>query len=266
MPFSPLFQYQAHVEPVSADAELVTEDRWHVPWSDPVRFRRISAALMAASGNFETLGAVTSEGIFEDKWHFAWSEPIVKTKVGLRTGDQQFSAFPPLSIIDISWFAELSKPRTLQRAGLPPAQQQFFTFQPTPVVSFSWFDWLSDPVRIKRGELAALQQFSATDTAAIPVSRQTNWFAPFSDPVRIKLALKPSLQQFYTGPSRLLPTSTIFGTLSGLETKDVFLLGASAFNPPASAEIGIVDTGFPLTEIGVAVPTVASVSISIQII
>jgi hypothetical protein len=51
-----------------------------------------------------------------------------------------------------------------------------------------------------------------------------------------------------------------------LETKDVFLAGAITFNPPNSAEIGIVDTGFPAVEIGVAAPKVATVSVSIRII
>ena len=87
-----------------------------------------------------------------------------------------------------------------------------------------------------------------------------------SEPLHAKSGLHAARQQFLAAPSRLLPTPTMFGTLDADETKDVFLAGVSVFNPAASAEIGIVDTGFPLAEIGIAMPTVASVRISVQII
>ena len=168
--------------------------------------------------------------VFEDKWHSPWSEPSVKKKSGPRACDQPFLAFHPNPIISIGWFEAFSEP-VRQKPRLHPALQPFLAYRdnPTTVTPFSWFAPLSDPVRFKRG-------------------------------------LRASLQQFLASPSRLLPTPTLFGTLSALETKDSFLAGVSAWNRATSAEIGIVDTGFPAAEIGIAVPTVASVSISVQII
>lgn len=212
-------------------------------------------------------GGASAPAILEDSWHQPWSQPV-RMKDGLRPGNQLTLAFSPNPVVSFGWFEELSKPPVLTKPALPSRAQQFFAYQanPTTVTPFAWYANFSEPVRKKPGTQAARQQFFTTDTAVIPLSRLAEWVTALSEPVRLKIGLKPGLQQFYTGPPRLLPTSTIFGTLSALETKDIFLAGVAVFNPPASAEIGIVDTGFPLTEIGVAMPTVASVSISIQII
>lgn len=223
-----------------------------------------------ATGQFaigEFSGAAgTAETITPDKWFAALSEPV-RFKQGLKAAQQQFIALPgPFPFVPFEWFQELSKPSVLTKSGLLPSQQQFFTFNPLPRVSFGWFGGLSEPVRKKPGLTPSRQPFFTTDTTVIPTSKLIEWFAGLSEPVRFRQGLKASLQQFLAEPSRLLPTPTVFGILNALETKDVFLLGASAFNPPASAEIGIVDTGFPAAEIGIAAPMVASVSISVQII
>jgi hypothetical protein len=222
-------QYQVITEPLLTTGEIVTPDKWNYPWSEPVR-RKPPLPRGAYQFLAYSESAQFPESVTEDRWHQPWSEPIVKNKQGLRAGAQQFNAIY------------------------------------SPFVSFSWFGSLTTPVRIKPGLKPGLQQFFATDTAVIPTSKLPEWYDWLSDPVRIKRGLKSSLQQTIAWPPRLLPTPTVTATISALETKDVFLAGGSVFNPPASAEIGIVATGSPAIEIGVAEPAVASVRISIQII
>lgn len=222
-----------------------------------------------ATGQFaigQVSAGATAEIITSDKWFAALSEPV-RFKQGLGAAQQQFIALPgPFPFVPFAWFQELSKPAVLTKPGLRPSQQQFFTFNPLPRVSFGWFAPLSEPVRKKPGLPPALQRFFTTDTSVIPLTRLMQWFAALSEPVRFRLGLAPRLQQFLAAPTQLRPNPTITATLSAQETKDVFLAGASTFNRATSAEIGVVDTGFPAAEIGIAAPAVASVSISIRIL
>lgn len=223
-----------------------------------------------ATGQFAIgqVGIGAAENITPDKWYIALSEPV-RFRQGLRAGQQQFSALSdPFPFVSFSWFEELSKPPVLTKPGLRPSQQQFLAFHPapSPFVATGWFAPLSEPVRKKPGLPPARQPFFTIDTAVIPISKLTAWFSALSEPVRFKIGLKPWLQQFFTGPPRLLPNPAITGIWASNETRDTFLAGAMIFNPPNSTEIGIVDTGFPAAEIGIAAPAVASVSISIRII
>lgn len=175
-----------------------------------------------------TTATFAAEFIGPDKWMQALSEPV-RTKPGLRPGAQQFLAYVP---------------------------------NPTTVTPFGWFAPLSTPVRTRPRSPAALAPAFFMHPAPSPFVA-TGWFAPLSEPVRQRRGLRAAAQQFLAAPSRLLPTPTSFGRLSAIETKDIFLAGASKFNPPASAEIGIAQGSDMLAEIGVAVPTVARVSVSI---
>lgn len=241
---------------------------WFAPWSEPVRYRREPRAAVAVNNQsfaFNPL-PVVSFGWFSPQ---QFSEPK-RFKRGLPAPEQQAFAANIFPVVPFSWFNELSKPPTLQKRGLPAGEQAVLAFNPQPFVPFSWYGNLSEPVRHKRGLRAHLQQFYTGDTTVIPTSKLMEWFSPLSEPVRFKRGLHASRQQFLAAPSRLLPTPNITGTMAALETKDTFLAGAQKFNPPNSAEIGIVDTSFPLTEIGVipsnAPGTIASVSISISIV
>lgn len=229
-------QYQVLTEPVSTRPETVTEDRWHQPWSEPVR-KRINPKLaiaLAASGLFFTPQTV-GEIINADKWYAPWRDPV-RVKPGLR----------------------------------PAVSQNPLTFNPRPFVSFGWYGNLSEPVRIKRGLRASLQPFFTGDTTVIPTGRLLQWYAPWREPVRFKPGLRASLQQTAAWPPRLLPTPNITGTMAATETKDTFLAGASIFNPAASGEIGIVDASAPKTEIGVSASdppgTIVSGRLSISIV
>jgi len=171
----------------------------------------------------------------------------------------------PAEVIFTQWFSALSEPVRVKR-GTHAARQQFLAAPPfPPIVSFGWMEQLSEPVRTKPGLRPGAQQFIAFVPNPVDVT-PFSWFSALSEPVRVKPGLRAAAQQFLAAPTRLLPTPTVFGTLSALETKDVFLAGASVFNPPASAEIGIAQPSDMLAAIGVAVPTVASARISIRIL
>src|SRR5215467_10436062 len=91
------FQYISLVEPVSTSKGTVTEDRWHQPWSEPVRWRiapQLAVALIA-SGLAYVAAAPFAETVTEDRWHQPWSEPIVKAKPRLLEAHQQILAWQP---------------------------------------------------------------------------------------------------------------------------------------------------------------------------
>lgn len=116
MPYAPLFQYQAHTEPVSTTGEDITESRWHQPWS----------------------------------------EPSVKTKRGTHASRQPFIAFCPLPVIALpTWFMPLSIPQKLTKPGLPVNKHPFwFQTQQVPgsaTLLQGWYNWYSEPVRLKKG-------------------------------------------------------------------------------------------------------------------
>ena len=247
---------------VAAGAEFIGPDKYMQRLSEPVRF------LPAVRASAQQFLAFNPQPVVSFSWFAPLSEPVRQRPRSPAALYPSFFFQPaPSPFVATGWFAPLSEPvRT--KPALRAAQQPFTAYVPNPttVTPFAWFAPLSEPVRIKPALARALQQFFATDPSVIPLTKLMTWFAPLSEPVRIRPGLRAWLQQFFTGPPRLLPTPTTSGVLNARETKDVFLTGASAFNPAASAEIGLVDTGFPLAEIGISAPTVASVSISIQII
>jgi len=216
-----------------------------------------------AIGQVDTGGAAGAEFIGPDKYMQRLGEPV-RARPRSPAAMSPFFFMDPQPFVSFSWFDGLAEP-VRRRPRSPAAMAPVHFMQPTPVVSFSWFDALAEPVR-RRPALKAGENPSFFWQPTPSPFAASGWFSALSEPVRFKIGLKPWLQQFFTAPPRLLPNPTLFGTLSALETKDVFLAGASAFNPAASAEIGIVDTGFPDAGIGIAVPAVASVRISVQII
>jgi len=246
----------------AAGAEFIGPDKYMQRLSEPVRF------LPAVRASAQQALAFNPQPVVSFSWFAPLSEPVRQRPRSPAALYPSFFYQPaPSPFVATGWFTPLSEP-VRSKPALRTALQSFIAYVPNPatVTPFAWFRPLSEPVRIKPALARALQPFFATDPSVIPLQKLMTWFAPLSEPVRIKPGLRAWLQQFFTGPPRLLPTPTVTGTLSARETKDVFLAGVSAFNPPASAEIGIVDTGFPVAEIGIATPAVASVSISIQII
>jgi len=214
-------QYQAHVEPVLAEPEAVTESRWHQPWSEPVRHRIAPALAIAlvASGLFMT---PTQEG-----------EQINPDK----------------------WFAPLSEP-VRQPVGLKSHLQQFFTGDTQQIASSavpSWFAPLSEPVRLKVGLRTDLQQTFTTDTVFIfsPFTLMP-YFAPLSEPVRLPVGLRVQYQKEYFGPDRLLPNPDVTATMAATETNlDVFLAAINVYDSGGSvssnqgAKVSIAEVQVP---------------------
>src|ERR1700736_3571062 len=91
------FQYPSLTQPIFAGGESITEDKWHEPWSEPVRSRiapQLAVALIA-SGLAYVEAAPFAESVTEDRWHQAWSEPVVKALPRLAEASQQFLAWQP---------------------------------------------------------------------------------------------------------------------------------------------------------------------------
>lgn len=196
--------------------ETVTEDRWHQPWSEPVRSKSRATDLNQS---------VMPPQQTAISWFGPLSEPV-RLKPRLRDGAQLFAAQPINPTVSFSWFGAIDQP-TLRKPAV--AQQQalawgFFTPTTTsvtvewlvpwsepartklraadltqivrplpPFVSFGWFEPLTEPVRFRRP--VPWQQFLALDTSAIPLGRLEPWFAPWSTPAKLGRQFPVSEQQ-----------------------------------------------------------------------
>lgn len=239
------FQYQIKTEPIVVTGEAVTEDRWHQPWSEPVRFKvdkRLSIALIVSGATIDPFILTQPEQITEDRWHQPWSEPV-RFKPRLREGLQQFISFYPTPLVSFGWDEPLSEP--VRFRAFPTREQQFTAFlNPEPTVGSieaRWhFPW-SEPVRIKPATPTPEQiylewVFSPKEIGLI------GWFNPFSLPRTLeKQGLKNYLQQFLAYHPRILPNPTMTGTMSATERGDVFLAGGALFNQVTSAQVGIIE-------------------------
>lgn len=190
------FQYPTLQEPVltaSQRPEAVMESKFHQPWSEPVRLRTITVALIAASGVAWNPFIPPNEVVTLDKWYQRYSEPV-RNKLGLLASNQQALALYPFPIpnpIVYSWLYGWSEP-VRNKPRLIEAGQPFFAFSPNPIVNFGWPQWLSEPVRAKpRLITAAQREFTINPTPIINVA----WFNWLSEPVRKKPALANNLQQ-----------------------------------------------------------------------
>lgn len=200
-------------------------------------------------------------------WFAPLSEPV-RTKNGIRPANQQFLAFDPLPRVSFSWFEPLSEPtRRMPRSHAALAPAFFYHPAPSPFVPTGWFVPLSEPVRKFPRSPAALAPSFFYQPAPSPFA-PTGWFVPLAEPVRQKQGLRASQQQAYAGPSRLLPTPTLFGVMSALETKDTFLAGAMSFNRPTDAEIAVINTTPQPAEIGLyqTGPTAGTITVRISIV
>jgi len=158
------------------------------------------------------VAAASGELVAESKWHQPWSEPLIKIKVGLRTGSQQFLAMQPL----------------------------------LPLLNRWWLTQLSEPVRIKPAVLPGLQQFYTGDTEVIPFNKdlRRGWFASFRDPVRFKPGLSVALQQFFFANPRLIPKPNVTITILAPETNsDAAIIAVNVLQSQAaaSAVVSIVE-------------------------
>src|SRR5207248_2422313 len=60
-------------QPISEDAETVTEDRWHQPASQPYPYKRVLQTPEQLS--FVWHISTAKEVVTEDRWHAVWTQP-----------------------------------------------------------------------------------------------------------------------------------------------------------------------------------------------
>lgn len=184
-------------------------------------------------------------------WLRPLSEPV-RLKPGMTAPRQQVLAYGSYRpVVSFGWFETLSEPPRF-KPGLPPREQQFLAMQPapSPFVATGWYATLALPVRAKPRSPAALSPFIAYQPAPSPFV-PTGWYATLSEPVRLKVGLRASLQQAYTAPPRLMPTPSISGVMSALETKDEFLGAGREWNAIDSGSVGVLEVRYPSGAAGV---------------
>jgi hypothetical protein len=187
------FQYPSLTQPIFAGGESIIEDKWHEPWSEPVRSRiapQLAVALIA-SGLAYVEAAPFAETVTESRWHQPWSEPV-RVKPRLIDGAQQFLAPDPLPRVSFGWFNWLTEPVRV-KAALPVVEQRVFAFEPTPIISIAWHLPFAEPVRVKPGLGVGAQQYLALQPWP---DISIGWAPAFSEPVRIKPGLIAALQPY----------------------------------------------------------------------
>lgn len=186
----------------TAPIPQIGEDSWHYPWSEPVRKK---PGLAAGLQQFFTTDPFPrpNEVVTEDKWHYPWADPV-RVKPGLKTGLQQFFTTDPFprpnfQVNEDDWHQPWSEPIRV-KPRLSTESQQFFAYGSfQPIVSFSYFSGLSEPKRIK--PTVVWQQFFAFYSQPFV---SFGWSQALSEPsVKEKSGLKPQYQQsiaFYPFP------------------------------------------------------------------
>src|SRR5882724_7534457 len=189
-----LFQYQPHTEPVSTRPETVTEDRWHQPWSEPVRTKIKPALAIAliASGLGWDPQPIAAAPIQTIGWQSPLSEPVRKKedKVGLRV------RYPFIyGSVYMSWFGPLSEPA---RVKINPALSVALIvsgsiWNPQPIAPpvqniDKWLQPLSEPVRKKEDRIGLRDRYPFVASAV-----HIGWFGSLSEPIRIRARLQTGL-------------------------------------------------------------------------
>jgi len=206
VPYS-YIQYQVITQPVFVGGEVISEDKWHFPWSEPVRFKQgLAVYLQPSNVTTDFLKPI----VLEDKWHQAWSIPSVLAKPGLSVTQQPVLAYGSIK----------------------------------PVVSFAYYNWLSEPVRIKPGLRAQYHPFATQDTKFIPSANifLQGWYSPLSEPVRFKRGLPP-----YTHPDFFKSAQDFirgfFITKEIDSDSAIFAINVIQSQPAVTARVSITEVG-----------------------
>ena len=191
---------QAPVLAAGQYLETVTEDRWHQPWSEPVRFRILPAlavVLATASGQFfnpQVLPNVDPGKL--PTWFAPFTDPV-RVPARLTTGGQRadflVEAAPFLETVTESrWHYPWSEPvRVPLRLGAGINQFQpdnpFGETQPETVTESRWHYPWSEPVRFRPPPLITADQKADWLVEAKPFTETVSfdrWNYPWSEPVR----------------------------------------------------------------------------------
>jgi len=129
------------------------------------------AAALATAGSFQIINILFPELITEDKWHFPFSTPVrVKPGLGAAY-QQTFNldTLPIPTSKGMGWFAPVSSP-VRQPIGLKSYLQDYAPFKTLPVIipSIASYYPYSTPVRIKPGFRYYLQQSLAYHPRLLP--------------------------------------------------------------------------------------------------
>ena len=174
--------------------ENVTEDRWHQPFSEPVRSRPgISVARRQDASAFSpTVFATPGSGVGAVPTNWAATPKVFSFQYQVSSNVPLVAASE--TIASDKWFRPLLDPS--RRIGLPVHQQQ--TLALTKAFPFAeavsvdrWQEPYSEPVRIRfgRGIDTCLVQLVASTPSTDP-----RWLSAFSEPVRSKLCLSSQQQ------------------------------------------------------------------------
>jgi hypothetical protein len=181
--------------------------------------------------------------VTEDEWHQPWSLPV-RTKPGLRTGDQPFLAYghftPPISI---GWLPPLSEPAKPKRSIFTGSQQALAYGYFVPPISMGWLPPLSEPPKPKTSIRTSAQQF----LAAVPFIEDKNiyakWGFPWSEPVRDQAYEVSSSIVVY--PFEFVPAH-VNVTLAATETNgDVFSGLIKTYGVPVRCLVSIKEIPVP---------------------
>ena len=168
--------HQTQAFQINEFPETVTESRWHQPFSEPQHLKAKAQ------------------------------------RPELRTVLHQTSAFVDWNIgadKEATWHQPFSEPKRFPRRTLPGANQ-FFAFQPTPIIDISWQVPFSEPRRFPRG-LAAYEHQSY---AAEPEPEDLDfleWWKPFDEPRRFPKGLRRDLMPSYTTSAQSFTTPYVRG-------------------------------------------------------
>jgi hypothetical protein len=219
--------------------DIVSEDKWHQAWSEPVRTRKLATAqqpFLAWSTHTPPVDAsntvivpitstsqvtfrrrtiyqplawaaptiVAPEVITEDKWYQAWSEPIRTRR--LATAQNPFlvwSRFTP-PVTEDEWHQAWSEP--VRTRKLPTAEQQALIWTvwvpvtPETITEDKWHQGWSIPVKLRYQFRTDLQQPVAEPPVYPNLLRTIPWYAPWSEPVRLKKGTQARLQESFGKP------------------------------------------------------------------
>ena len=181
-----------------------------------------------------------AEVIYEDKWHYPWSEPVRQKRGLGTQYQQTLVLAPTPPIVSFSYFNWLAEPVRLKKGLRTDEQQFLAYSFSKPIVSFGYYNWLTDPVRLKKGLRSDQQQTFVGPPLYPNLPTIIPWYAPLSEPVMPKKGLLARLQQFFGigQPSIAAPPVTV--VLDATETNnDVAEFYAVIYNRPVRAYVSI---------------------------
>jgi hypothetical protein len=179
------FQYQSQAfVPVTAPPEVITEDKWHQPLSEPVRQK----AGLSVQQQKDFFGAFPVTVPAPQINYGPLSEPV-RQRPGLHASQQKEFFYGTQSPIipSFGYYGALSEP-VRQKPGISVQQQkEFFYGTYLPIIPLTaFYSPLSEPTRARTTPVQAAS--GAFQTPFVPVTVPTISYPPWSDPVRSRAA------------------------------------------------------------------------------